>query len=64
MDFSLGVVSGGSSLVVVGRLLVAVASFVAEHRLCSCDAFSCSIACGLFPDQTSVSCIGRQILYH
>ena len=33
-------------------------SIVLAHRL------SCSLACGIFPDRTHVSCIGRQILYH
>ena len=33
MGFSLVVVSGRFSLVVVGRLLTAVASLVAEHKL-------------------------------
>ena len=32
---SLGALSRGSSLVVVLRLLIAVASLVAEHRLCT-----------------------------
>ena len=33
IGFSLVVASGGYSLVVMCRLLIAVASFVAEHRL-------------------------------
>ena len=33
MDFSLVVVGGGYSLAVVHRLLIAVASLVAEHGL-------------------------------
>ena len=36
---------------VVCRLLTAVASLVAEHRLSSCvHGFSCPAACGIFPD--------------
>ena len=55
-DFCLAVASGGYSLVAVHRLLAAVASpvtrglqsagsVVVAHRL------SCSVACGIFPDQ-------------
>ena len=36
-----------------------------EHRLSSCGPGpSCSMAHGILLDQGSVSCIGRQILYH
>ena len=38
-----------------------------EHRLSSCETWvSCSVACGVVPDQgsSSVSYTGRQILYH
>ena len=60
------------SLVMHG-LLTVVASLVAEHRLWGMGAsvvmgqgFSCSLACGAswLRDQTHVSCIDRQILYH
>ena len=51
---SLVVASGGYSLVVVCRLLVAVASLVADHRLHSVQAseveahdLSCPAACGI-----------------
>ena len=44
-------------------------SVVVACRLRSCGArLSCSVACGIFPDQglnqTSVSCLGRQIFIH
>ena len=39
-----------------------------EHRLSTCGTrawwHTGSVACGIFPDRTWVSCIGRQILYH
>jgi len=41
---------GSYSLVVVGGLLVVVASLVAEHRL------RCLAECGIFPDQGSNAC--------
>ena len=50
--------SGGCSLVVVLSLLIAGASFVAEHKLQSTrvsvvvvHGLSCSVACRIFPDQ-------------
>ena len=52
----------GFSLVVVRRLLIAVASLVAEHGLgCLGSAvaawgLSCPLACGIFPDQGSNPC--------
>ena len=58
-------VSQGSSLVEVCRLLTVAAALVAEHRLSSHGhRFSCSAACGIFPDQESIPCIGRQIPNH
>ena len=48
---SLVSVSSGYSLVVAHRLLIAVASLVAEHKLSSGLQLSCSMACGIFPDQ-------------
>ena len=42
---SLVAASGGYCLVLLPGLLVAMASFVAEHRL------SCPVACGIFLDQ-------------
>ena len=61
----------GSSLVVAGGLLIAVASLVTEHGLWSTGSvvvahgLSCSAASGICLDQQlNVSCIGRQILYH
>ena len=63
--------AGGSSLVVAGGLLFAVAPLVAEHRLWGTWA-SVVVALGLVVpqhvessrtrDQTYVPCIGRQIL--
>ena len=41
---------GSYSLVVVGGLLIAVASLVAEHRL------RCPAECGIFADQGSNAC--------
>ena len=59
VDFSLVVVSGGYSLVVVWELLIAVA-FVVEYRLEGTQAsvvvalqLSCSMTCGIFLDQGS-----------
>ena len=72
---SLVEVSGSYSLLVVHRLLISAASRCGARTLghmgfssCgSCHGLSCSIACGIFPDQglnlCSV-CIGRQIPYH
>ena len=60
MGFSLVVASGGYSLVSVhGLLLIAVASLLVEHGLeahrlqlqAEVCRLSCSIACGIFPDQ-------------
>ena len=55
---SLVAASRAYSLVVVLRLLIAVASLVAEHRLCRVESFRtygsgayCGSACGIFPDQ-------------
>ena len=71
--FSLVVGSEGYSLAVVLRILVVVASLVAEHRLWSTQAsvvgargLSCSAASGIFPDEGSncVSYTGRWVLYH
>ena len=56
--------SGGYSLIAECRLLIAVASLAAEHRLQATRAsavmvhrFSCSVACGIFPDQGSSLCL-------
>ena len=69
----------GFSLVAESRLLIAVASLVAEHRpqvlglqqqllgsVVVMHELSCSWHVGSSPirDGTLVSCIGRQILYH
>ena len=71
MDFSLIVASRGYSLVTVPRLLTAVASLVAEHRLwcarasvvaargltsCAATWISSSVASEIFPDQELNSC--------
>ena len=54
---SLVVESGGYSLVVVCGLLIAVASLVASHRLCTwasvivMHGLSCPMECGIFLDQ-------------
>ena len=58
IDFSLAAVSGGYSLGVVCRLLVAVATLVAEHRLACPQHVGSSQA----TDRTRVSCIGRRML--
>ena len=59
--FSLAVASGGYGLAVACRLLISVAFHAAEQA-----GLSCSMACGIFPDQGSNWCllIGRQALYH
>ena len=72
-DFSLAVPRRGYSPGAVHRLLIAAASLVVKHGLEGAWAqklwltgFSCSKACGIFPDRdrTHVSChCGRQILY-
>ena len=62
----------GQRLVATCGLLIAVASFVAEHRpwhsgsVAVVHRLSCSKACGTFPTRegTSVLRIGRQILIH
>ena len=60
--FSLVVASRGYSLVTPYRLLLAVASLVAEHRLRSMDSVSCgtqaelSRTCGTFSDGRSDLC--------
>ena len=53
----------GLLFVVVHRLLIVVASLVAEHRLLGTQAsvvvvhgLSCSEECGIFPDQGSNPC--------
>jgi hypothetical protein len=55
---SLIVARGGYSLAVVRRLLIAVASLIAEHGLLGAQAsaivvhrLSCLAACVIFPDQ-------------
>ena len=67
---SLVVESGGYCLVLVCGFLIAVATLVAEHRLwarglSSCRSrapevvahgLSCSVACGIFPDQALNLC--------
>ena len=67
------VASGGYSLVMLCRLLIAMASLAAEHGLEATQAsvvvvrgLSCPGACGIFLDQrlNSVPRIGRQILKH
>ena len=45
------------------QLLISLASLVAEHRL-SVPGLSCPEACGIFPVQTCVLCIGRWTLIH
>ena len=56
-SFSPVVVSVGYSLVAAHRLLVVVASLVAEHGLHNvasgvvAHGFSCPVACGIFLDQ-------------
>ena len=60
----------GSLFIVVHGPFTVAASLVAGHRLqtrrlSSCGSrASCSAACGTFPDQGCVPCIGRQILNH
>ena len=76
---SLVVASRGYSLVVVSRLLIegfscfgvwalglAGFSICGYHPLELWHRLSCSMACRILPirDQTCVSCIGRQSLYH
>ena len=56
MDFSLVAANGGYSLIVVHRLLITVASLVAEHGLKGSQA-SIAAACGL-------SICGSQVLEH
>ena len=67
MDFSLIAVNGGYCLVAMQRLLIAMASLLAEHGFrhlgfSSCGSWalehrlnrprlSCSMACGIFLDQ-------------
>ena len=54
--------SKGHSLVSEDRLLIAVASFVAEHGLCDVGSvvvthwLSCPKTCEIFPDQGSNQC--------
>ena len=61
--FSLVARIGGCSLVAMCGLLVAVASFVAEHRLQGTGSVvvvygvSCSVAYGIFPDQGLNLCL-------
>ena len=62
--FSLVVASRGCSLVLVCRLLIAVAFLFAEHGLQGAPAsvvvahrLSCSVACGIFPDRGSNPCL-------
>ena len=62
-DSSLVEVSRDSSLVVLCRLLIVVPSLVVEHRLYSMRAsvaaagrLSCSVACGILPDQGLNQC--------
>ena len=62
--FSLVVASRGCSLILVCRLLNAVAFLVAEHGLQGAPAsvvvahrLSCSVACGILPDQGSNPCL-------
>ena len=56
---SLVAAAGDYSLVVVHRLLIAVASLFLEHGLLGTGSvvmaheISCSAACGIFPDQRS-----------
>ena len=80
LRLSLVAESRASSWLWCNRLLTAVQSLVAEHRLQVCrlqelqltgpvtvvHGLSCPVACGIFPDQGSnpCPCIGRQILYH
>ena len=59
--FSLVAASGGCCLVAVHELLVEVASLVAELS-CTCSVvtahrLSCSMACGIFPDQGLIPCL-------
>ena len=63
MGFSLVVASGGSSLVAVLRLLIAVAFFVVGHGLWSTGlivvayGLSCSVVYGFFLNQGSNPCL-------
>ena len=73
---SLAATSGDYSLVVVHRLLTAVACLVAEHRLLGVGAsaavahqLSCSMSCGIFLDRGSNLCplhwqVASYPLYH
>ena len=63
-ELSLAVESRGHSLAVVHRLLIAVASLFAEHRLQGAQPsavvvhrLSCSTTCGIFLDQGSNPCL-------
>ena len=73
MSFSPVAASGGFSLTAVLRLLVAAASLIVEPGLRVCGLWvcglsrcgsqalelrlSCSVACGMFPDQGSDLCL-------
>ena len=57
------VVSGGYSSVAVWGLLITVASLVAEQAQSTSSVvvhgLSCSMACGIFPEQGSNQCLMR-----
>ena len=55
VDFSLVVLSAGSSLVAVHGFLIELVSLVVAHGLSSCvvHGLSCSVECGIFLDQGS-----------
>ena len=63
MSSSLVAARGGYSLVVVGRLLIVVASLVVERGLSGTGStvvahgLSCSVACGIFLDQGLNPCL-------
>ena len=64
---SLIVVSGGYSLIVVGGLLIAVASLIVEHGLWSVGSIVVLhqlVGSSWTRNQTSVPCTNRRILNH
>ena len=66
MGFSLVAASGGCSLGAVLRLLIVVASLVAEHKLSNCDIGSVApqhVGSSQIRARTHISCIGRWALY-
>ena len=65
-SFSLAAEIRGYSLVAMLGLLTVEASLKESGSIVVVHRFSCSATCvsSQTKDQTSVSCIGRQILYH